>query len=37
VVDASVVLCARRRGQAVMTSDERDLRRLDPTLRLIAV
>lgn len=37
VVDASVVLCARARGQAVMTADVDDLRRLDPTLPLHAV
>lgn len=32
VVDAHVVVCARRAGQAVVTSDPEDLRRLDPTL-----
>lgn len=37
VIDASVVLCAKRRGHAVMTSDIDDLRRLDANLRLIAV
>jgi hypothetical protein len=37
VIDASVVLCARRRGHAVMTSDASDLRRLDPKLRLVAI
>ena len=37
VVDASVVLCARRRGDTVLTSDAGDLRRLDPVLRLVAV
>ena len=37
VIDASVVLCARSRGQAVMTSDVGDLRRLDRTLRLVAI
>ena len=31
VIDASVVLCARRRGHTIMTSDEGDLRRLDPS------
>jgi hypothetical protein len=35
VVDASVVLCARRRGHAVLTSDIDDLRRLDPKLPLV--
>ena len=37
VVDASVVLCARARGHAVVTSDASDLRRLDPALTLIEV
>jgi hypothetical protein len=37
VIDASVVLCARSRGQGVMTSDVAGLRRLDPTLRLVPV
>ncbi len=35
VVDAHVVLCARRTGQAVATTDPDDLRRLDPTLSLV--
>jgi hypothetical protein len=29
IVDAHVVVCARRAGQAVITSDPDDLRRLD--------
>jgi len=37
VIDASVVLCANRRQQRIMTSDPTDLRRLDPKLRLIVV
>ncbi len=37
VVDASVVLCARRRGDTVLTSDVGDLRRLDPALRFVAL
>jgi hypothetical protein len=37
VVDASVVLCARTRGHAVMTSDPNDMRRLDPTLEIVRV
>lgn len=37
VVDASVVTCAREHGDAVVTSDPDDLRRLDPTLRLVAL
>jgi hypothetical protein len=34
VVDASVVVCARRYRQPVVTGDPRDLRRLDPRLSL---
>lgn len=37
VVDASVVLCARRRGHRILTSDPRDLRALDPLAALIPV
>lgn len=37
VVDAHVVLCARRTGQAVATSDPDDLHQLDPTLTLVTV
>ncbi len=37
VVDAHVVLCARRTGQAVATSDPDDLHQLDPTLTLATV
>jgi predicted nucleic acid-binding protein len=37
VVDASVVVCARRHRQPVLTGDPRDLRRLDPKLVLEAV
>jgi len=37
VVDASVVLCARHRGHIILTSDEADLRRLDPTVRIEAI
>jgi hypothetical protein len=37
VIDASVVLCARARRYAVMTSDLEDLRRLDPSLHYIRV
>lgn len=37
VIDASVVLCARARGQGVLTSDAADLRRLDPSLRVVTV
>ena len=35
IADAHVVVCARRAGQAVVTSDPDDLRRLDPDLPLI--
>ena len=37
VVDAHVVVCARRAGQRVVTSDPDDLRRLDPSLELLVV
>ncbi len=37
VVDAHVVICARRSGQQVVTSDPDNLRQLDPGLRLVAV
>lgn len=34
VIDASVVLCAAERGQAVVTADPDDLRRLAPGLKV---
>lgn len=37
VIDASVVVVARRRGHRVVTSDPDDLRRLDPTLELVII
>lgn len=37
VVDAHVVVCARRAAQRVVTSDPDDLRRLDPSLDLLVV
>lgn len=37
VVDAQVILCARRTGQAVATSDPDDLRHLDPSLTLVTL
>lgn len=37
IADAHVVICARRNGHSVMTSDPDDLRLLDPTLELIAL
>jgi predicted nucleic acid-binding protein len=35
VVDAHVVVCARRTGQAVVTTDAGDLRALSPRLRVV--
>ncbi len=37
IVDAHVVICARRNDQSVVTSDADDLRVLDPALRLLSV
>ena len=37
IVDAHVVVCARRAGQAVITSDAGDLRRIAPGLPLVVV
>jgi hypothetical protein len=37
IVDAHVVVCAKRAGQAVVTGDVDDLRRIAPELRLVAV
>jgi predicted nucleic acid-binding protein len=37
IVDAHVVICARRSGQQVVTSDPADLRALDPDIRLITL
>lgn len=37
VVDAHVVICARRADQRVVTSDPDDLRRLDPTIEVFRV
>jgi hypothetical protein len=37
IVDAHVIVCARRAGQAVVTSDAADLQRLAPDVRLLAV
>jgi len=34
IIDASVVLCAKRRGQRIVTSDAADMRRLDPSIEL---
>jgi predicted nucleic acid-binding protein len=37
IADAHVVICARRAGQPVITSDPGDLRTLDPALPLITI
>ena len=37
IVDAHVVICARRAGGVVVTSDPGDIGRIDPKLRLVAV
>jgi predicted nucleic acid-binding protein len=37
IVDAHVVVCARRSGQVVVTSDGTDIRALDPDLRVVDV
>lgn len=37
VVDAHVVICARRANQRVITSDPDDLRLLDPTIEVLPV
>jgi hypothetical protein len=37
VVDAHVVVCARRAAQTVVTSDPADLRALDPALQVEAI
>ena len=37
VVDAHVVICAKRTGQTVVTSDPGDLRRLDPNVAVIEI
>jgi hypothetical protein len=37
IADAHVVVCAERAGQAVVTSDANDLRRLSPGLQLVVV
>ncbi len=37
IADAHVVICARRAGQPVITSDADDLRALDPAITLITI
>ena len=37
VVDVHVVLCARQRHHAIVTSDPRDIARVDPTVPRVLV
>jgi hypothetical protein len=37
IADAHVVICARRHAESIVTSDPADLRRLDPSVRLILI
>jgi hypothetical protein len=37
IADAHVVICGRRSGQRVVTSDPRDLRRLDSEIEMIEI
>ena len=37
IIDASVVILARQRGDRIVTSDPRDVRRLDPTCPIIRI
>ena len=37
IVDVHVVLCSRRSGQAVVTSDPDDLRQIDPKLPILVL
>jgi hypothetical protein len=37
IVDAHVVICAQRAGQAIVTSDAGDLKRIAPELALVVV
>ena len=37
ITDAHVVICAQTAGYAIVTSDPLDLKRLDPSLRLIRI
>ena len=37
IVDAHLVVCAQRAGQAVVTTDAGDLKRIAPELRLVVV
>ena len=37
IVDAHVVICAQRAGQAIVTSDADDLKRIAPEVPLVVV
>jgi predicted nucleic acid-binding protein len=37
ITDAHVVICARRNGDAIVTSDADDIAHLDPSARLIVL
>ena len=37
ITDAHVVVCARRARQRIVTSDPRDIARIDPTIDLVVV
>lgn len=37
IADAHVVICARRNGECIVTSDPQDLRRLDPAARMVVI
>lgn len=37
IIDSSVVVTARERGMRIITSDSRDLRRLDPRIDVVAI
>jgi hypothetical protein len=37
IIDASVVILARERGDRIVTSDPHDLRRLDPACTIIPI
>ena len=37
IADAHVVICARRNGERIVTSDPHNLRRLDPAARMVVI
>lgn len=37
IADAHVVICARRNGDSIVTSDPDDIRRLDPRARVVSL